>query len=181
MKWLLKKITDRTEGEYEAIYQSLSASRKAHIDRLQKQDDKKRSLLATKIVSELLSTDNSILETDTDGRPYLRESAYFVSISHSGEAVACAVSEEPVGIDVEKIKPVRRALVNYVCLPGELEFVLPPEEELITDAQTLHRFFAIWTAKEACFKKAGGSMLQIDTLSLDRTTAILDGYFVTIL
>ena len=178
MNWLYRKITELTEAEYTAIYQNLSASRKAHIDRLQKQEDKKRSLLATEIVRQLAP--NARLENDEGGRPYLRNCPYYVSISHSDGAVACAVSENPVGIDIEKIKPVRTALVNYVCLPDEREFV-GPTGDIITDGEVLHRFFAVWTAKEAAFKKAGGSMLSVNTLSLDKTNAIVDGYFVTIL
>ena len=179
MDWLLRKITELTEEEYEAIYQSLSPSRKAHIDRLKKPDDRKRSLLATEIVHQLAS--DAVLETDPAGRPYLRNCPYYVSISHSHGAVACAVSETPVGIDIEKIKPVKTRLVNYACLPEEQEYVNAQEAPVITDGETLLRFFAVWTGKEACFKKNGGNMLSINTLSLDRTTAVVDGYFVTIL
>ena len=178
MDWILKKITDITEAEYTAIYQNLSASRKAHIDRLQKANDKKRSLLATKLVRQLAP--DGVLETDEQGRPYLRNCPYYVSISHSHDGVACAVAEQPVGIDVEKIKPVRKALADYICLPGEGDYVRPGNEIMITDEQTLLRFFAVWTAKEAGYKKAGGTLLKIDTLTLEKTTAVIDGYFITV-
>ena len=178
MNWLLRKITELTEAEYARIYEGLSPSRKAHIDRLKQPNDRKRSLLATEIVRQLAG--DATLETDPEGRPYLRDSACYVSISHSAEAVACAVSERPVGIDIEKIRPVKTALINYVCLPKEREYVSAREEPTVTDRETLLRFFAVWTGKEACFKKTGGAMLSADTLSLDKTTAVTEGYFVTV-
>ena len=179
MDWLLRKITELTETEYARIYAGLSASRKAHIDRLKQPEDRKRSLLATEIVRQLVP--KATLETDTEGRPYLRDSACYVSISHSAEAVACAVSERPVGIDVEKIKPVKTALVDYVCLPQEREYVAAREASVVTDRETLLRFFEVWTGKEACFKKTGGAMLSADTLLLDKITAVTEDYFVTVL
>ncbi len=179
MNWLLRKITELTETEYTGIYDKLSPSRKAHIDRLKQPEDRKRSLLATEIVRQLAP--NATLETDPEGRPYLGDCAYYVSISHSAEAVACAVSESPVGIDIEKIKPVKTALVNYVCLPKEREYVNARETPVVADRETLLRFFEVWTGKEACFKKTGGGMLSIDTLLLDKITAVTEDYFVTVL
>ena len=39
MDWLFRKIDAVPEQAYQAAYEGLSASRKAHIDRLQKQED----------------------------------------------------------------------------------------------------------------------------------------------
>ena len=46
-----------------------------------------------------------IICREENGKPYAAE-GYF-SISHSGERVVCAVSENPVGVDVEQIRPLR--------------------------------------------------------------------------
>lgn len=37
------------------------------------------------------------------GKPYLLDSPYYISLSHSGNLAVCAVHESPVGIDVEHI------------------------------------------------------------------------------
>lgn len=185
MDWLFRKIDAVPEQAYQAAYEGLSASRKAHIDRLQKQEDKKRSLLASLLVEELLRKRgvSARLEREETNRPYLAGCDLFVSITHSHQAVACAVSSKPVGIDLEKIRPVRKALVSYVCLPREQDYVLQGQkiEDVIEQEQMLCRFFEVWTAKEAAYKKQGtGDLRGINTLELEKTHFLEDGYLLTI-
>jgi len=185
MRWLFKKTTDLSEEEYAAVYEGLSSSRKAHIDQMKQEEDKKRSLLASALVAELLQAEGvaAKLENDADGRPFLRGSDLFVSISHSHQGVACAIDHQPVGIDLEQIRPVRKSLVEYVCLPEELAYVIQsPQPDTVTDPDTLQRFFQVWTAKEACFKKHRDLvLLKINTLPLETTLCITDGFFINII
>lgn len=185
MDWLFRKISDVPEEDYLAIYDGLSASRRAHIDRLKKEADKKRSLLATGLVNRLLREKGicAALETGEDRRPYLGGCDLFVSITHSDQAVACVVSKEPVGIDMERIKPVKAALMAYICLPKEQAYVTQGAQigTVIEQEQMLLRFFEVWTAKEAAFKKQGaGQLLAIDTMTLEKTHYLKDGYLITI-
>lgn len=185
MRWLFKKTTDLTAEEYATVYEGLSASRKAHIDQMKQEEDKKRSLLASALVAELLQAEGvaAKLENDADGRPFLRGSNLFVSISHSHQGVACAIDHQPVGIDLEQIRPVRKSLIQYVCLPEELAYVIrSPQPDTVTDPDTLQRFFQVWTAKEACFKKHRDLvLLKINTLPLETTLCITDGFFINII
>ncbi len=189
MNWLFRKTTELSCEEYESIYQKLSASRKSHIDRMKKQDDKLRSLLATAIIDELLASENIVganLEVDSKNKPYLNNCQLYVSISHSEEGVACAVSTENVGIDIEKIKPVKTALINYVCTSDEKEYVFSnskqTDQTLITEKETLIRFFKVWTAKEAYFKRHGkDNLLSVNTVKLSRKDFLIDEYLITIL
>lgn len=184
MEWLIGKITDLSDEEYTKVYSSLSPSRKAHIDKMKKEDARKRSLMATYLVNKLLlkagKSELKVL-TDKSGKPYLKDSNLFVSISHSYDYVACVLSETPVGIDIEKIRPVSQKLIEYVCTENEKEYVLGKDTD---QNEITKRFFAVWTAKEACFKKgdSGENNIRfIDTLSLKRQEFLIDGYFVTIL
>ena len=127
MNWLFGKITDLTPEQYEAVFLSLSHSRRARISRIKKEDSRHRSLMATYLVQKLLKEmgyENVTLETAEDGRPYLKGCDLFVSISHSHEGVVCAISEQEVGIDIEKIQPVRIGLIQYVCTPQERACIL---------------------------------------------------------
>lgn len=87
----------------------------------------------------------------THGKPSLAEfpDIHF-NISHCATAIACAVSDRPVGIDVEstdrKISP---HLVEYVMNKEEREAILNDRLD----------FFRIWTRKEA-FVKLHGTGLQ---------------------
>lgn len=188
MQWLFEKITNVTQQEFEEIYLGLSSSRKAHIDRLKMQEDRQRSLLAAKLVGALLATQNvaATLETDAEGKPYLKGSSLHISITHSGEGVACAISQEPVGIDLEKIKPVRLGLVGYACLPKEQAYILEgaaeTEEGLLIQRPVIERFFEVWTTKEAAYKKGGQkNLLSIDTLQIEKQSIVIEDYMLTIL
>lgn len=180
MKWLFTKITDISQEEYKAVYNRLSPSRKAHIDKMKKYDDQLRSLAASFLIEKLLkenSYKNYQLLNNDNGKPYLKDSDLFVSISHSAEGVVCAISETAIGIDIEKIKPVTEKFINYVCNEKESEYVLANLEE------GPQRFFAVWTAKEAYLKKHNmtlGDVRTIDTLSFSKQFYTIEDFLITI-
>ena len=86
------------------------------------------------------------------------------SLSHSGNLVAVAVCDTPVGIDVERLDTSRfnERLARRILTDGELTLYnnVPPEER----PQALVK---AWTQKEAIFKRDGGKVFapnQVDTL-----------------
>lgn len=180
MKWLFTKTTDISQEEYNAAYNRLSPSRKAHVDKMKKTQDKIRSLAASILIEKLLKENNyknyQLLNGD-NGKPYLENSDLFVSISHSDEGVVCAISETAVGIDIEKIKPVTKKFINYVCNDKESEYILANLEE------SPQRFFTVWTAKEAYLKKHNmtlGDVRTIDTLSFNKQFYTIEDFLITI-
>ena len=108
MYWAYKKITDYTEEELQCVYDRLTPSRKARIRQLRRAEDKKRSLAAEALVYHLLRKHWGItcaqLHSRSSGEPYLTGCPLHVSISHCDQMVACAISQVPVGIDVERIQ-----------------------------------------------------------------------------
>lgn len=81
------------------------------------------------------------------GKPSL-EGGPHVSISHSGDLIAVALTElGPVGVDVEETTRHTdiKSMLRYVFSPGELE-VLPEPEAL---------FYQAWTRKESILKATG--------------------------
>ena len=163
MKKIHILLNEICEQDYRMTYNCMHSERKAKIDRLMRQQDKARSLageyLAKTVLSEMLNTDfeKITLLQNENGKPYIANENLFVSISHSENMAAAAVSLTPVGIDVEKIRPVSSALVKRSCFKNELEYIFGAsytqqmlEKDLAGDA--LERFFRIWTLKEACFK-----------------------------
>lgn len=173
-------IDDISDNQYESIYANLTPSRKERIDKYKKQDDRKRSLMATYLLNQLLlQTGNDHLEinSDSSGKPYVKDEGLFISISHSEKAVACALSDRKIGIDIEKIKPVTPGLIEYVCTEKEKNFVLSDNNEIE------RRFFAIWTAKEAFFKKDNAdikNLCKIDAFLFEKQTFMENDYMITI-
>lgn len=173
-------------------YASLSPSRKTHIDRLRQQEDQRRSLAAELLVQSTLQQHYGItracVHRKPNGQPYLEGCDLHISISHSGSMVACAVSERPIGIDIEQIRPVNLKLCRHFCVDAEKNYLLrsqpEPEDPECHDPEILDRFFEIWTAKEAYFKKCGTGITDlksVNILELKREMHKLDGYILHII
>ena len=82
-------------------------------------------------------------------------SAPHISLTHSGRLVACAVSNLPVGIDLEM--PVHRrdllAMAGMVCNESERRHLAALDEPGQADS-----FYRYWTLKEAWLKRDGNGI-----------------------
>lgn len=90
----------------------------------------------------------------------------FVSISHSGEQLACAVAGQPVGIDVERMERPRDHLALARSVHG-------PAQQAALAALPEHErgpaFLALWTLKEAWLKarERGLDVAEMRRLAFD--------------
>lgn len=102
------------------------------------------------------------------GKPYAENTGnVFFNISHSGNWVVVAVSDNPVGVDVEKMRKVPEG-VAY-------RFFSEPEKQMLDkaedDIEKAHIFFTLWTLKESFIKAIGKGL----TKSLCSFTIIKNG------
>lgn len=83
------------------------------------------------------------------GKPYLRDypNAHF-NISHSGQYVACAVADRPIGVDVQVIGVYRTDVAARVCSEEKLAGIE-------TSDNSTFEFTKLWTRKEAYLKMLG--------------------------
>lgn len=191
MHWDYCKIADFTEEQLQRAYGQLTPSRKARIDSLRRREDRNRSLAAELLVYRLLQQYWNItevkLQSTSDGKPYLEDCPLQVSISHCNDVVACAISRDPVGIDVEYIRPINLKVCNHICVPEEVAYISAGEQDFTdpcTDPAVLRRFYEVWTAKEAYFKKLGTGMVNpksANILPLQRQVCVTEGYFIQII
>ena len=192
MHWSCCDIASFSADELQRAYEKLSPSRKEHIDRLHRQKNKDCSLAAEVLVQRLLEEHYGVtgaeLHRKENGQPYLTGCDLYVSISHCEQKVACAVSCDPVGIDIERIRPVNLKLCRHVCVVEEKAYVLGEtrgyEDRECQDSDVLRRFFEIWTAKEAFFKKNGTGITDlksVNILPLPRQVHMVEDYLVQIL
>ena len=79
------------------------------------------------------------------------------NISHSGDWVLVAVGKSPLGIDLERLRPVRdsAALAARFFAPGEHHTL-----RALPDRQKQWAFFACWTRKEAYIKALGEGLTR---------------------
>lgn len=101
------------------------------------------------------------------GKPALSDSnGVHFNISHSGDWIALAVSQTPVGVDIEYARDTRKtdSIVRRFFHPQEAEHyrTLSPEEQ--------RRFFyERWTAREAALKALGiGLTVEINEFLVER-------------
>ncbi len=83
------------------------------------------------------------------GKPYLsgRPDIHF-NMSHCQEAAICAISDAPVGVDVESVRPLKEAVVRYTMSEGEVAQILGDDNPALA-------FTCLWTKKEALLKLTG--------------------------
>jgi 4'-phosphopantetheinyl transferase len=101
------------------------------------------------------------MEKAENGCP-LPENGLFWSLSHKPDYVAGVVSQQPIGIDLEQIRPVSDGMYRMIALPEEWE---------MGDGDKLIRFFRYWTAKEAVLKSFGTGLKE---LSRCRISSVID-------
>ena len=90
------------------------------------------------------------------GKPYI-EGGPFFSISHCKEAIAVALDDQPVGIDVESIRRFDPELVTRTMNDSE--------QALIAASETPERTFTrLWTQKEAVLKMEGTGIESFEQL-----------------
>lgn len=106
--------------------------------------------LLEQLLNERLKTKdqrpNTIHHTP-EGKPQFVDGPEF-SISHCKEAIAVAVDEHPIGIDVESIRKVSSSLMEYTMNEQECALIRSSEEPD-------RAFIRLWTQKEAYLKYLG--------------------------
>jgi len=112
----------------------------------------KRTLhwLATRVLLRyLLNTNNYIsCPSDANGKPYLPDYPYKISLTHSFEYAGVLLSTKgECGIDLEIIKEKVLRIKEKFLKPEELNF--------IAKEQQIEQLYACWCAKEAVYKLQG--------------------------
>ena len=104
------------------------------------------------------------------GRPQLPGTALDFNISHSGGCVVCALATSGrIGIDVERIRPLRW---------NEFKSCFTPDEQVALSSATDHTtlFFDLWTRKESVLKADGrGLSVPMDLVAVSEAKTTLSG------
>lgn len=97
------------------------------------------------------------------GKPFLKDLPFFFNISHSGEWVICAVSNEEIGADIEIIKDTNLSIGERFFSKEENEYLNNTSNDKKEKA-----FFNIWTLKESYVKYIGqGLSMPLNSFSFN--------------
>lgn len=143
---------------FDENYNYLNIVRLDKINRCKNREDKKRSFLVGCLLKYAIGQigydySKCIFEVDDSGYEYIKNiDNIFFSLSHSGEYCVCAVSDNVIGIDIEKIDRFNNRKIelfsNKILSEKELAVI-----RNVRDADLDKFFSSIWTRKEAYSKK----------------------------
>ena len=124
-------------------------------------------------------TENPVFEYNEHGKPSIvGHPEIFFNLSHCKYAAVCAISDQPIGIDVESIREFKEGLVRYTMNDDEVR-----EIESASDPAAV--FIRLWTMKEATMKLIGTGISNdmktvIDTSLYQYTTIDKQQYTYTV-
>jgi phosphopantetheinyl transferase len=108
-----------------------------------KAESQQKGFLAVRLLLQHIGLSDADLIYDSNGKPHL-ENGTHISISHSHQFSAIAISTEPLGIDIEIIKEKTLKIAPRYLNMSHLE-------NLSLEDQTI-KATVIWGIKEAIFK-----------------------------
>lgn len=132
----------------------MSSQRREQALKFKHELGRRLSVLAYRLLKKGLQevygiTENPIFEYNEHGKPSIagHPEIYF-NLSHCKEAVACVLSDHPVGIDVESIREYKEPLVRYAMSDDEVVQIEKADNPAAA-------FIRLWTMKEAALKRLG--------------------------
>jgi len=107
------------------------------------------SLLGWQLLAENLPNKALLAEVQFEekGKPFIPNSNIYFNISNTKGLVVLAMHNNPVGIDVERLREPKEAIYSRVFCPEEVRSIACSED-----------FTRLWTRKEAVVKLFGGGL-----------------------
>ena len=144
--WAMRQERRLTEQEQAYLLNRLPPERRARLERLRRPEKWDEALCAygllTLALRERWGWEELPAVTLTErGKPYFSEypEVHF-SLSHTEGAVLVGVAERPIGVDIEKVRPVSRRMLEQI------------------GAETPEAFFRSWVRREARGKRSGAGI-----------------------
>ena len=141
--------TRQLSGRMDVFFPRVSLERRQRIHAVKSEADKLRCLAAGLLLDTVLKKRaRTEIVRSAYGKPMLPGGPCF-NISHAGDYALLAVSEQEIGVDIERW---RRADTAALAL----RFYHPDEQAaLAATAEPAELFFAIWALKESYIKAIG--------------------------
>ena len=155
MKVYLADCSALSEGDLSPWLDRLPPGRRAYAERYRKAVDRACAAVGFLLVSRALKEiDPGFVPGDWTvgerGKPTLEGSPLRFSLSHADGLCAAVASRAPIGLDVERIRPLRAALLPRFCTREEIERVGRDPDLAV----------ALWTKREARAKENGRGIGQ---------------------
>ncbi len=175
---------DIWDFDLESSLREISEQRREQALRFKHEQGRRLCVLAYLLLKQGLREeygimDNPVFEYNEHGKPSIvGHPEIFFNLSHCKEAVACAISDQPVGIDAESVRSYKERLARYTMNDEEVR-------DIETSEQPDTTFIRLWTMKEATMKLVGTGISKdmksvIDTDRYKYTTVDRQRYIYTV-
>ena len=151
---ILIAMSELTQEDYDFLLPLVSSEKQDRIKKFHFFRDAQNCLLGDVLsrfeICRATGISNRQLKfsVNTYGKPFLVDNHHvYFNISHAGHYVSCAISDEPVGVDVELIKTVDLKIAERFFAPDEIAYIM--------DDESKQRFYEVWTKKESRIKWEG--------------------------
>lgn len=160
---------------FDSYYNLLPLAEQVRIMNYKRHEDRQAALLGKALLiagmKQLdLIADWAQLKRNDYGKPYLDHSASGIefNISHSENYVVAAISNVPIGIDIEAIRPLDIADFENCFSSGEWRRIIDGKAPLL-------QFFTYWSIKEAVIKAAGkGLSIPLSEVCIGESKVYID-------
>lgn len=153
---------------FEAAYRSVSPARREKTDRYRFEADKRLSLGAELLLQHacrffgIAFEQEKIIAGEWE-KPRFESGRAAFNLSHSGNTVLCAISELPVGCDVQKKDPGQSQIARRFFHPEEYAALCA----CATEEERDRLFYRLWTLKESFIKCTGrGLSMPLDSFRI---------------
>ena len=178
--YLLTINTEKLPSSYKEMLERVSNEKIKKIKNYKFDIDIKLSLYSDLLVRYLacqklnLNNEKLTIEKNIYGKPYILGEANFnYNISHTHNAMSIAISENEVGIDIEKIGLCDFEIVNRYFSNAESEYIFSNNQE------QNKRFYEIWTKKESFIKWDGrGLAVPLDSFNVLEKNSLIKSYII---
>ena len=153
-------VLDLAEPALAVCYATLSADERVRADRFLRRNDRDRFVASHAALRYVLARALDIapgevsIDVEQAGKPKLagpRGEGLQFNLSHSGSWALIGLSELPIGVDVEEVRPIEALdLARRYFAPREFS-----DLARVPASEQLPAFYACWTRKEAVVKAIG--------------------------
>lgn len=102
-----------------------------------------------------IAFDKQVVDFNKNGKPFLKDCDAKFNISHSGSFVVCAISNDEIGVDIQKITPFKSKIADYI-------FNEKTKNKIIQSNDVDLEFTKQWTKLESYLKLKGTGFANYD-------------------
>ena len=185
------RISNDILSEYDyKFYETIPSDEKKNRIKLAKSNISKKVYLYSDLLLKYLICRETnlgifdlIFSKNEFGKPFLTNKTNIkYNISHTKDALAISISDNEIGIDIEKIRAIKLRVAKRFFTKNEYNYVMERDSN--------YRFLEIWTKKEAYMKFVGkGFAMGLNSFDTteenfnnkyNMSTVDIDGYVISI-